>query len=786
MKRPTDKDLRLYARLSDVDSDLIQSSTIPEAGVVLPQRLPLKRRILRTVAAALTLSCIVLALALSLMMDMDLFTPPAGDPSLSDSTTAPPHSTLVYGSPTMENAATLRKGMSMTDVVAALGANCGVWGTKYIYTLDSGEKLTVITESDGGGPLDFAYKTVIGFSWSGDTAEAVNPLGVPKDVLQKLQDYATDKVIPVYTIPSLISRYRQGTLPTVTEVLEGAEVYYLRMSADGSTVTLDREGQTAEFSVGSSLDVLQDVTSVFDESVRIKAYYPILTTRERGAVYFRTSVGDYILYFHGENLPFVDEGGEEADDTVPYLIPSNMFRSFANRVTDLSATMGIGWEFSEACMENIEHYRLTREGYQKPVNLATPEAAAQVEVGLRTGSYGSALTALLGNGLTTTSDRNNGIFYWELTDGRGFVVTTKIVESYSGAGDVSSVTSVAYFDSADMLEDLGQPSLANAALISEGVSLVVAEAVMGAHDHLLVSLSAPCVWTWEEGGLIHSLTVDWKLYTTEGEISLRMTDAKSVTLSKLSPSAAAARVKVGMTRDELVNLLGKSDATAEQQAVGILYWKWDEGKSLFVYCRPEDTSRKDPPSVVASIVWLNSATILDRLGSPSYDAASLIVEGMSREAVTALMGKEISYSYSSGSQLSVSGWSLDHDGLPREFNVYYETVVTASLQTEKRVLNVTLTELQPPDTKPIASLAQAIRIGMADVVVLNVMDSFPIEVYNYGDGFLYVWELNNGQFFGTVMEDLTPDDDGVIRLTVTMTLFCNSLEEMALFSSSPS
>ena len=86
MKRPTDKDLRLYARLSDVDGDLIQSSTIPEAGVVLPQRLPLKRRILRTVAASLTLSCIVLALALSLMMDMDLFTPPAGDPSLSDST----------------------------------------------------------------------------------------------------------------------------------------------------------------------------------------------------------------------------------------------------------------------------------------------------------------------------------------------------------------------------------------------------------------------------------------------------------------------------------------------------------------------------------------------------------------------------------------------------------------------------------------------------------------------------------------------------------------------------
>jgi hypothetical protein len=239
-----------------------------------------------------------------------------------------------------------------------------------------------------------------------------------------------------------------------------------------------------------------------------------------------------------------------------------------------------------------------------------------------------------------------------------------------------------------------------------------------------------------------------------------------------------------MTQTALIQLMGKSHSTAEQQAAGILYWKRDEGKSLFVYCRPEDTSRKDPPSIVANIVWLDSPSILNRLGSPSYDiASSLIVEGMSHEAVNALMGKEISYSYSSGSQLSVSGWSFDHDGLPRKFNVYWETVVTASLQTEKRVQAATLTESWPPDTKPIPTLTQAIQIGMTDLMVLNVLGVLPTQVFDCGEGFLYVWEQTDGRFFGTVLEDLTPDDDEVIQLTVTQILFCDSMEEMAQYSS---
>ena len=36
MKQPTDKDLRLYASLSDVDSDLILDSTIPLKPVSVP------------------------------------------------------------------------------------------------------------------------------------------------------------------------------------------------------------------------------------------------------------------------------------------------------------------------------------------------------------------------------------------------------------------------------------------------------------------------------------------------------------------------------------------------------------------------------------------------------------------------------------------------------------------------------------------------------------------------------------------------------------------------------
>jgi hypothetical protein len=541
------------------------------------------------------------------------------------------------------------------------------------------------------------------------------------------------------------------------------------------------------FPRGGDFSLLTEVSALFDDSVRVKAYYPILSSKERGAVYFQTSIGDYILYLHGESLPLTPEGLIGTADAVPYLMPAAKFHEFAyGVVSDQYPNYGIGWMFSDKRMAVIEPYQMTADGYRKPVNIATPEAAEQVEVGMRIDFYGNTLTALLGNGHATMSERMKGIFYWELTDGRGFVVTAKTVESYSGIGDVCAVTSVGYFDSAEMLEDLGQPSLANAALIREGVSLVAAEAVMGAHDHLLVPLSVPCVWTWQEEGHIHTLTIDWRLYTTGGGIRQEKTEAGDVTLSKVSASSAAAQVKVGMTQTALIQLMGKSDSTPEQQALGILCWKRDEGKSLFVYCRPEDTSRKDPPSIVANIVWLDSPSILNRLGSPSYDVASLIVEGMSREAVTALMGKEISYSYSSSSQLSVSGWSFDHDGLPRKFNVYWEAVVNSSLQTEKRVQAATLTQSWPSDYKPIPTLTQAIQIGMTDLMVLNVLGVLPTQVFDCGEGFLYVWELNNGQFFGTVMEDLTPDDDGVIQLIVTMTLFCNSLEEMALFSLSPS
>ena len=790
-KRPTDKDLRLYARLSDVDPALIADSAIPEPAphlspVTPPVRKPsgLRSLLARPWAASLAVSTAMLSLVLAALLAMGGFREPTVEsPSHSahPDTLAPlPGETV---SPSLENAAALRKGMSLSELVSLMGNNYTQEGTRYTFTLDTGEQLAVDTEYIYGGNVG---SRVTGFEWLGNAGKTYNPMGIPAEILQKVQDYATDRVIPVYAMSSLIGQYDSATPPTLDEILKDAEVHYLRTGADGETALLDGEGHGAGgYTQDEAFSFLADVSALFDDSVRVKGYYPIATSSltEGEAVYLQTSIGDYILYLH-EDVIFVLEGDDPpANDPVPYLLPVGVFHRFAYGMVDQSVHYGIGWAFTEERMAIIEPYKMTAEGYQKPVNIATPEAAEQVEVGMQIDFYGNTLTALLGNGHATMSERMKGIFYWELTDGRGFVVTAKTVESYSGIGDVCAVTSVGYFDSAEMLEDLGQPSLANAALIREGVSLVVAEAVMGAHNHLLVPLSVPCVWSWQEEGHIHTLTIDWRLYTTGGSIRQEKTEAKSVTLSKLSASAAAAQVKVGMTQADLVNLMGKSDSTPEQQALGILYWKRDEGKSLFVYCRPEDTSRKDPPSIVANIVWLDSPSILNRLGSPSYDVASLIVEGMSREAVTALMGKEISYSYSSGSQLSVSGWSFDHDGLPREFNVYWETVVTASLQTEKRVQAATLTESWPPDTKPIASLAQAIQIGMTDIMVLNALGGFPTEVFDCGEGFLYIWELNNGRFFGTVLEDRTPDDDGVIQLTVTQILFCDSMEEMAQYSS---
>lgn len=786
MKQPTDKDLRLYASLSDVDSDLIPDSIIPLKSAPVPaakktSKPTLRDYLRRPQYASVALAALLVTLTVVALLVTGITKGPQTEP--------PPHgiSTDPIGSiksPTTEDASALRKGMSLSELVALMGNNYTQEGSRYTFTLDTGEQLAVDYEYIYGGNIG---TRITGFEWLGSAGETYNPMGLPAEILQKVQEYATDTVIPVYAMSSLIGLYDSTTPPTLDEILKDAEVHYLRTGADGETALLDGEGHGAGgYPQDEAFSFLEDVSALFDESVRVKAYYPIMTSSERGAVYFRTSIGDYILYLHGEVFTLVPEGSEPTlADPIPYLMPAAKFHEFAyGVVSDQKSDQGMSWTFSDKRMAVIESYKLTADGYRKPVNIATPEAAEQVEVGMRIDFYGNTLTELLGNGHATMSERMKGIFYWELTDGRGFVVTAKTVESYSGRGDVCAVTSVGYFDSAEMLEDLGQPSLANAALIREGVSLVAAEAVMGAHDHPLVPLSVPCVWMWQEEGHIHTLTIDWRLYTTGGAIRQEKTEAGDVTLSKMSASSAAAQVKVGMTQTALIQLMGKSHSTAEQQAAGILYWKKDKGRSLFVYCRPDPWSASSTDLCVTDIVWLESGDLLDTLGKPSCAVISqLIRTNMSQEAVVSLLGKAPGGTYVSSStstpQLSTSSWTWEEDRETYTFTVHWLTAMDNGDGTaEILVREMTLTEALGPNEKPTPAMAEQVTVGMTDNAVLSQMSGIPSMTDFCGEGILYVWELSDGRYFGAVLENRAPEGVESYRFTVTHTFYWDTAEEI--------
>ena len=786
MKQPTDKDLRLYESLSDVDSQFILDSTIPLKTAPVPavkkaSKPSLWAVLCRPQYASVVLAALLVTLTVVALLVTGITKGPQTEPPPHGIPTDPADPIGSVKTPTVEDAAILRKGMSFTELAALMGNNYTQEGTRYTFTLDTGEQLAVSTApNDGGEP------TVTGFEWLGSAGKTYNPMGIPAEILQKVQEYATDRVIPVYAMSSLIGQYDSTTPPTLDEILKDAELAYLRMAPDGETVIVNQAGMIrGSFPRGGDFSLLTEVSALFDDSVRVKAYYPILSSKERGAVYFQTSIGDYILYLHGESLPLTPEGLIGTADAVPYLMPAAKFHEFAyGVVSDQKPDQGMSWTFSDKRMAVIESCKMTAADYRKPINIATPEAAEQIKVGMQIDFYGNTLTALLGNGHATMSERMKGIFYWELTDGRGFVVTAKTVESYSGRGDVCAVTSVGYFDSAEMLEDLGQPSLANAALIREGVSLVAAEAVMGAHDHPLVPLSVPCVWTWQEEGHFHTLTIDWRLYTTGGGIRQEKTEAGDVTLSKESASSAAAQVKVGMTQTALIQLMGKSHSTAEQQAAGILYWKKDKGRSLFVYCRPDPWSAGSTELRVTDVVWLESGDLLDTLGRPSCAVVSqLIRTNMSREAVVSLLGKAPGGTYVSSStsapQLSTSSWTWEEDRKTYTFTVHWLTAMDNGDGTaEILVREMTLTEALGPLEKPTPAMAEKVTVGMTDTAVLSRMSGIPYMTDFCGEGILYVWELSDGRYFGAVLENRAPEGIESYRFTVTHTFYWDTAEEI--------
>ena len=194
MKQPTDKDLRLYESLSDVDSQFILDSTIPLKAAPVPavkkaSKPSLWAILCRPQNASVALAALLVTLTVVALLVTGITKGPQTEP--------PPHGipTDPIGSvktPTTEDAAALRKGMSLSELAALMGNHYTQDGTRYTFTLDTGEQLAVSTApNDGGEP------TVTGFEWLGSAGKTYNPMGIPAEILQKVQEYATDRVIPV-------------------------------------------------------------------------------------------------------------------------------------------------------------------------------------------------------------------------------------------------------------------------------------------------------------------------------------------------------------------------------------------------------------------------------------------------------------------------------------------------------------------------------------------------------------------------------------------------------------
>ena len=806
MKQPTDKDIRLYASLSDVDSPFILDSTIPLKAAPVPPAKKASKPTLwdylrRPQYASVALAALLVTLTVVALLVTGITKGPQTEP--------PPHGipTDPIGSiksPTTEDAAALRKGMSLAELVSLMGNDYTQEGTRYTFTLDTGEQLTVSTAPNDGGET-----TVTGFEWLGSAEKTYNPMGLPAEILQKVQEYATDKVIPVYAMSSLIGQYDSIIAPTPDEILKDAEVHYLRTGADGETALLDGEGHGAGgYPQDEAFPFLEDVSALFDESVRIKAYYPILTSAERGAVYFRTSIGDYILYLHGESLPLTPEGLIGTADAVPYLMPAAKFHEFAYGViSDQKPDQGMSWTFSDKRMAVIESCKMTAEGYQKPINIATPEAAEQIKVGDRI----TYLTETLGICHRCTGSRALyydkesgeyilltylpvGLHYWELTDGSGLLIYGD--KGTYVTGESSSVVylefHITYKERVDVsvLEDIGTPTVATASLLTEGMESIVAEALLGTPLKNGWSGEAHySVWEWLEDGMAHTVQVYWSTQSDTGKQT-----AATVEHTVRTVEETLGEIKSGISFADIVARLGpcrdghEVDYWGGTSPNGYHFWTLPDGRWLAAYIGYDIPALTDPFGVnyenhvnmsVMQILWLDSEEEIQSLGTPSLSHAQCIEAGMKPAVLKALMGEPTAtvstlasvWEWREGGKTYTCTVYLQNnrpEGLFKNFDSVYRCEITEG----------PLTSLPIPDKDPTPEDAARVTEGMTASALLQMMGS-RAQRTALVDAELYCWTLTDGRVFCALAEGDVTDPLQTERV-VTYTFYRASMEDVAV------
>lgn len=811
MKQPTDKDLRLYASLSDVDSDLIPDSLIPLNAAPVPAAEKTSKPTLwdylrRPQYASVALAALLLTLTVVALLVTGITKGPQTEPPPHGIPTAPADPIGSVKTPTAEDAAALRKGMSFSELVALMGNNYTQEGTRYTFTLDTGEQLAVDYEYIYGGNIG---TRITGFEWLGSAGKTYNPMGLPAEILQKVQEYATDRVIPVYAMDSLIKQYQSTTPPTSEDVLKDAELAYLRMAPNGETVIVNQDGMIrGSFPRGGDFSLLTEVSALFDDSVRVKAYYPILSSKERGAVYFQTSIGDYILYLHGESLPLTPEGLIGTADALPYLMPAAKFHEFAyGVVSDQKPDQGMSWTFSDKRMAVIESCKMTAANYRKPINIATPEAAEQIKVGDKV----TSLTDTLGVCLRCAGSRALhydkesgeyilpsplpvGLHYWELTDGSGL-----LIYGDTGTSVTDESSSVVYLDfhitckervDAAVLDDMDTPTLATCALITEGMEKKVVHAILG--EPLTFNWSeenSNFVWKWMENGQAHTLRVYWSGGYGDSNLTVASTE-----YSVTSVEEALEEIRVGSSFADIVARLGpcrdghEVDTFGGTNKSGYHFWTLPDGRCLAAYIGYDIPALTDPLGLnferhfnmtIMHLLYLDSPNSAGIIGTPGLSMAAEVQTGMKEELVKALMGNPTA---------TVEGlqsvWEWTEGGKTYTLTAYWKDNAPVGFHKNfNTVSRFELTEDAPsapliPHKTPTLADAQAITEGMTASELLTIMGSGAEASTGVGYTY-YIWTLSDGQAFCAVTEDDVTNADQSERI-VTYTYFRDSVEEVAI------
>lgn len=806
MKPIRDKDLRLYQQVTNLDDDLILEAmtepVTPSARRARGQRAEaIQRFFTHPMVASLAVSTVILSVLVAVLLATGAFdTPTVIEPPAHGSYPEETYPSQLPQVPTAEGAASLHKGMSVADMEALLGKNYTVEDGQYTFTLDTGEKLTVSTSPD--------TSLLSGFIWQGETAKAVNPMNIPADILEKIQEYAADMVVPVYTMESLFAKYDRSDLPTADEVLEGAEIRYLRMSADGEITVTDEEGHSAGGALpAEGYELLQDLSVLFDTSVKVKAYYPILTPAEGGSVYFRTSIGDYVLYLHEATSTASDQSAA----IEPYLMPVVDFHLFAYGV--VSQTQNGQAAVDTIVMNSLtERYLITSDDYKKPVNRATPEAAAQVQEGMLLPVYelGTCLRcaaesfSLSSYARTTvvlpTHNKGKGLHYWELTDGTCLVINC--IQTYDAT--LSSgpyrfwVSDILRLDSVEQVEAFGTPSLANYELLYEGMSRNLACTIMGDTITDFASSHTEQYWGWVENEKTHIVTVSWKsvLWDPIPYNNVNKSITKSLVYESRDISQGAEEIELGMSFAAIVARVGNClcghtvDLFGGASRVGYHYWELPDGRCLAVYVGYNIPATSDAFEPVFSahynqsamhILWLDDVEGRESVGTPSLRNVQNISYDLKQEVVLALMGQP---KVTVGPWVSM--WEWTEEGKTYTCTVYWKENAPAGLYDhfgtviKCEVTEGKLSSLPIPEKTPTPDETAQIREGMKASELLKALGS-PDLHEPLGSSILYGWIMADGRVFCAVLEnDVT--ETQITEPAVTYTFSRDSEEDVMIAS----